>query len=89
MGKNKKYIEERTKQERQDQVRPILEQLSKLNLTMDLPPIKTLMENLQKYIQNGEYIKLCIPFPSHSSNIKGELVVDKKSESCVVIRPSE
>ena len=81
--------QERTKEERKDQIKPILQKLTELNLTIRMPPIKSLLEKIQEYIQEGVEIKLNIPFPSHDSNIKGELAVDKKRETWVVIRPTE
>lgn len=89
MSKLKKKYQERSKEERKEQVKPILQKLTELNLTITMPPIKCLLEKLQEYIQEGIDIKLNIPFPSHDSNIKGELAVNKKRETWVVIRPIE
>ena len=52
----------RTKEERQNEVRIIIRKLTELNLTTIYSPIVELMTLLKKYIQEEVDIKIKIPF---------------------------
>ena len=67
----------RTLQERQLEIKPIILKLNELRLSpISYPSIKELYTYLQNYIQNGERIKLNIPFPEYNSVIKGVLTTN-------------
>ena len=77
-GKKKKIKKEiiyRTKEERQKEVKTILEQLSKLDLDSKYEPIKKLYGLFKTYIAEGNRIIVNIPFPEIKRRIKGLLAV--------------
>lgn len=67
--KVKKEIIYRTKEERQKEVKTILEQLSKLDLDSKYEPIKKLYGLFKTYIAEGNRIIVNIPFPEIKSGI--------------------
>ena len=75
---------DRTKAERQAQVKPILEKLTELQLhASKVPAVKALMLQIQDYIKNGEPQKLNIVFPEFGRRIKGTLETNRHVESSV------
>ena len=78
---NKKTPILRTKEERQIEVRIIIDQLNNLELTISYEPIKELYKILQIYINNGGKIIINIPFPMINKRIKG-LLPDTVNEEC-------
>ncbi len=75
---------DRTKAERQAQVRPILEKLSELKLhASKFAAIKALMLQIQDYIKNGEPQQINIVFPEFGRRIKGTLETNRHVESSV------
>ena len=75
---------DRTKAERQAQVKPILEKLTELQLhASKFPAVKALMLQIQDYIKNGEPQKLNIVFPEFGRRIKGTLETNRHVESSV------
>lgn len=63
----------RTKSERIDAVKPIIEKLNELHLTIQYEPIKQLFSLIQQYINEGKEIIINIPFPIINKRIKGVL----------------
>jgi hypothetical protein len=78
--KVKKEIIYRTKEERQKEVKTILEQLSKLDLDSKYEPIKKLYGLFKTYIAEGNRIIVNIPFPEIKRRIKGLLAVSINEE---------
>lgn len=75
---------ERTKEERQAQVRPILEKLSELKLyASKFETIKALMMQIQDYVANGEAQHVNIVFPEFNRRIKGTLETNRWVESSI------
>jgi hypothetical protein len=75
---------DRTKAERQAQVKPILEKLTELQLhASKFPAVKALMLQIQDYVKNGEPQKLNIVFPEFGRRIKGTLETNRHVESSV------
>ena len=67
----------RTKEERQNEVLPIIKKLNELQLTIYRhKEIKEFFEQLQKYIQEGIKIKINIPIEELNIRIKGTLAVN-------------
>ena len=67
----------RTKEERQLEVLPIIKKLNELQLTISRhKEIKEFFEQLQKYIQEGIKIKINIPIEELGIRIKGTLAVN-------------
>ena len=71
--KEKREIVYRTKEERQKEVREILKQLSKFELTPRYEPVKELYKQFKQYIDTGDRIEINIPFPMIHRRIKGLL----------------
>lgn len=71
----------RTKEERKEEIRIIINKLSELQLTIAYEPIKELFIILQKYEKEGGKIKINIPFPMINKEIKG-LLPDTVNEKC-------
>jgi len=75
--KKKQQIEqhatERTQEQRRDQIRPIIEKLTELQMNVSYPAIRELYKVLNQYVKTGEDTKIKIPFPEFSRKIKGEL----------------
>ena len=77
---------DRTKAERQAQVRPILEKLNELKLhACKFDAIKALMFQIKDYISNGEPQQVNIEFPEFNRRIKGTLETNRWSESVIKI----
>ena len=75
---------DRTKAERQSQVRPILEKLTELKLhASKFAAVKALMVQIQDYVKNGEPQQVNIVFPEFGRRIKGTLETNRNSESSV------
>ena len=75
--KEKKVPEYRSKEERQAEVKHILEQLSEFQLNPTYEPVKKLYLKFQEYIREGERLLVNIPFPEINRRIKGVLAINK------------
>ena len=64
---------ERTIEQRREQVRPIIDRLTELQMNVSYPAIRELYKQLSQFIRTGEDAKIKIPFPEFSRRIKGEL----------------
>jgi len=64
---------ERTIEQRREQVRPIIDRLTELQMNVSYPAIRELYKKLSEFIRTGEDAKIKIPFPEFSRKIKGEL----------------
>jgi hypothetical protein len=75
--KKKQQVEqhatERTQEQRRDQIRPIIEKLTELQMNVSYPAIRELYKVLNQFVKTGEDTKFKIPFPEFSRKIKGEL----------------
>ena len=63
----------RTIEQRREQVRPIIDRLTELQMNVSYPAIRELYKQLSQFIKTGEDMKIKIPFPEFSRKIKGEL----------------
>ena len=64
---------ERTIEERREQVRPIINKLTELQMNISYPAIRELYKQLNQFVKTGEDMKIKISFPEFSRKIKGEL----------------
>jgi len=64
---------ERTQEQRREQIRPIIDKLTELQMNMSYPAIRELYKILNQFIKSGEDIKFKISFPEFSRKIRGEL----------------
>ncbi len=78
--KVKKEIVYRTKEQRQEEVKNILKQLSEFNLTIQYEPIKKLYQQFRTYIAEGSRMLVNIPFPEIDRRIKGLLAISVNEE---------
>jgi hypothetical protein len=68
----------RTKEERQAEIKPILIKLKELKLTIqDHTEIKELFIQMQRYINEEVNVELDIPFPAYNCSIKGVLSIKR------------
>ena len=74
----------RTKEERKNEARIIINKLTELELTVSYEPVKELFAILQKYINDGGKISISIPFPMIERRIKG-LLSDTVNEKCWIV----
>ena len=65
--KVKKEIVYRTKEERQEEVKNILKQLSEFDLDIKYDPIKKLYQQFKTYIAEGNRMLINIPFPERDA----------------------
>jgi hypothetical protein len=75
--------EYKTKEERQEQAKTIIAEISGLGLSIQYEPVKELYASLRRYIEDDVPIKINIPFPEAGRTIVGELKVGKREE-CVI-----
>jgi len=64
---------ERTVEQRRQQVRPIIDKLTELQMNISYPAIRELYKQLNHFVKTGEDAKIKIAFPEFSRKIKGEL----------------
>lgn len=76
----KKQIIYRTKEERQNEVKEILNKLSDFDLNLTYEPIQKLYQKFKEYIQEGNRIEVNIPFPEINRRIKGLLAISIREE---------
>ena len=68
-----KVIEYRTQENRKDEVKELIKELSKFELNMKYEPVQKLYKEFKKYIDTGDRIIINIPFPMINRRIKGIL----------------
>ena len=68
--KSVKTVRERTREERQMEILPIIQKLSELGLTTESVPVKELYKQLQIFINTGERMTIDIPFESVGRTIR-------------------
>lgn len=83
--KEKKEPEYRTKEERQSEVKNILEQLSEYQLNVTYEPVKKLYIKFKEYIGGGERLIVNIPFPEINRRIKGVLAINKREDVTIAL----
>lgn len=77
MNNNKKnIILERTKEERQSEVRTIVGKLNQLHLKTSYDEIKELFRHMKTYVDEAKRVEINIPFPDMNVLIKGVLETD-------------
>ena len=64
---------ERNIEQRREQVRPIIDKLTELQMNISYPAIRELYKQLNQFVKTGEDTKIKIPFPEFGRRIKGEL----------------
>ena len=68
----------KTKEERQAEIKPVIVKLRELKLTIQShTEIKELFIQMQRYINQGVKVELDIPFPAYNCCIKGVLSIKR------------
>ena len=83
--KERKKVEYKTKEERQGDVKNIIKELSKFELTPTYEPVKELYKKFKEFIDGGNHVKVNIPFPMINRMIKGDLMPNKKGDSNICL----
>ena len=78
--KTKKEPQYRTREQREEEVKNVMKQLSDFGLNMTYEPIKKLMLLFKEYINEDKDVKVSIPFPEINRRIKGKLTTNVKEE---------
>ena len=81
--KVKPLPEYRSKEERQQEVKPIIAKLTELRLTTDYDEIKELFSKCKHYIDTGDRVEISIPFPAIGRTIVGVLATNKREQTWV------
>tara|TARA_B100000925_G_C21928575_1_gene439213 strand:+ start:197 stop:499 length:303 start_codon:yes stop_codon:yes gene_type:complete len=84
--KEYKLSEYKTKEERQEQVKTIISEITKLGLSVQYEPVKKLYSYLRTYINEGVVVKINIPFDEINRTIVGELKIGKKEECMICLK---
>ncbi len=80
-----KKIQYKTKEQRKEDVRNIIKELNKYELTLRYEPIKKLYTHFKDFIENGNIVKVNIPFPMINRRIKGNLMPNVKADSVITL----
>jgi len=83
--REKKAPEYRSKEERQEEVKNVLTQLSEFELTPAYEPVKKLYGFFRTYIDTGDRIVVNIPFPMINRRIKGVLAINKREDVTIAL----
>ena len=76
----KREIVYRTKEQRQESIKLILQNLSEFQLNVLYEPIRKLYESFKEYINEGNRLEINIPFPEINRRIKGVLAISMREE---------
>ena len=76
-------IEYRSKIERQESIRPVLEKLSELQLSSHYDSVKKLLIIFKDFIENGGSHNINIQFPEINKRIVGLVTDNKKYENII------
>ena len=80
-----KKIQYKTKEQRKEDVRNIIKELNKFELTLRYEPVKKLYAHFKDFIENGNVVKVNIPFPMINRRIKGNLMPNVKADSVITL----
>ena len=76
----------RTKEERKNEIRNLIQQLKINNLSNDYPAIKEFYKIMFNYIENGERTIIDIPFSELNKRIEGVLAININEEVAIRLR---
>jgi len=79
----------RTREERQVEVRKIIDKLTELNLTTTHEPVVELMSVMREYINTGNEYTIDIDFPALNRNIVGKLTAYVNEPVMVKLKATE
>ena len=80
----------RTKEERQAEIKPIIIKLRELRLSIqEHTEIRDLFKQMQLYINEGVNVELDIPFPAYNCCIKGVLSINRREKVWVKLETNK
>jgi hypothetical protein len=80
----------RSKEERQAEIKPIIIKLRELRLSIqEHTEIRDLFTQMQLYINEGVNVELDIPFPAYNCCIKGVLSINKREKVWVKLETNK
>lgn len=79
----------RSRKEKKEEVKKIIEKLTELKLTVIYDPVHKLLKELQKYVQEDNDIKINIPFPEIKKHIEGFLPINPKCDCWIRLTNSK
>tara|TARA_Y100000389_G_C17353056_1_gene459530 strand:- start:696 stop:962 length:267 start_codon:yes stop_codon:yes gene_type:complete len=80
-----KKVEYKTMEQRKEDVRNIIKELNKFELTLRYEPVKKLYAHFKDFIEHGNIVKVNIPFPMINRRIKGNLMPNVKADSVITL----
>ena len=80
-----KKVEYKSKEQRKEDVKNIIKELNKFELTLRYEPVKKLYAHFKDFIDNGNLVKVNIPFPMINRRIKGNLMPNVKADSVITL----
>jgi len=83
--KEKKVTQYRTKDQRKEEVKNVMQQMNKYNLNMTYEPIQKLFKLFKEYIDEDKDVKVSIPFPEINRRIKGKLSTNIKEDVTIAL----
>jgi len=83
--REKKAPEYRNKEERQAEVKHVLEQMNEYRLNPSYEPVKKLYVKLKEYVSSGDRLIINIPFPELNRRIKGVLAINKREDVTIAL----
>ena len=83
--RQRKKVEYKTKDERKEDIKNIIKELTKFELTPTYEPVKELYKKFREFIETGNHVKVNIPFPMINRRIKGELMPNKNGDSNICL----
>ena len=84
--KKKKQIVYRTREERQKEVKTIIEQLTNFDLNITYQPIRDFFKLCKEYVDEDKRIEVNIPFPEINRRIKGLLAISVREECWINLK---
>ena len=83
--RERKLIKYKTIEERKEDIKNLIKELSKFELNPKYEPIKELYGYFKEFIKEGNHIKINIPFHMINRRIKGDLMPNKNADSTICL----
>ena len=84
--KEKKKIIYRTREERQDEVKTIIKQLTDFDLNATYQPVRDFFKLCKEYVDEDKRIVVNIPFPEINRRIQGLLAISAREECWINLK---
>tara|TARA_B100000900_G_C20446561_1_gene661307 strand:+ start:321 stop:617 length:297 start_codon:yes stop_codon:yes gene_type:complete len=84
--KEKKKIVYRTREERQNEVKTIIKQLTEFDLNAKYEPVRDFFKLCKEYVDEDRRIEVNIPFPEINRRIQGLLAISAREECWINLK---